>query len=177
MKIRGETTFQFWTFFTLFFRKRIVKGWHDIFNTKICLQLTFTSQNCWQHISNAIVYFNIGIFSNPAPEGHTGTLKLTFIPQGLAWYIQYQNMFSTDIYSPNCWQHISNAIIYLNIGIFPKPSNSHSSTKIFSGAQFVAKKIFGAQFATNKFSGAQFATTKIFRGPICRKKLLGAQFA
>ena len=45
---------------------------------------------------------------NPVPEGHTETLQLTVIPQVLAWYILYQHIYSTDIYSPNGWQHISN---------------------------------------------------------------------
>ena len=31
---------------------------------------------------------------NPAPEGRTETLQLTFFPQVLAWYIQYQNIYS-----------------------------------------------------------------------------------
>ena len=30
----------------------------------------------------------------------------------LAWYIQYQHIYSTDIYSPNCWQHIPYKNIY-----------------------------------------------------------------
>ena len=49
----------------------------------------------------------IYIFKNvytPTPE----TIQFTFIPQVLAWYIQYEQVYSTDIYSPNCWQHISN---------------------------------------------------------------------
>ena len=54
---------------------------------------------------------------NPVPEGHTETLQLTVIPQVLAWYIQYQHIYSTDIYSPNCWQHISNTNIYRTVFI------------------------------------------------------------
>ena len=38
--------------------------------------------------------------------------SLTFIPQLLAWYIQYQHIYSTVTCSPNCWQHISNTTIY-----------------------------------------------------------------
>ena len=81
-----------------------------------------SSPNCWHVISNTNIYiFNwhmlpkllssqsiqIYIFKNvytPTPE----TIQLTFIPQVLAWYIQYEQVYSTDIYSPNCWQHISN---------------------------------------------------------------------
>ena len=54
----------------------------------------------------------IYIFKNvytPTPE----TIQLTFIPQVLAWNIQYEQVYSTDIYSPYCWQHISNINIYL----------------------------------------------------------------
>ena len=47
------------------------------------------------------------------PEGYTETLQLTFIPQVLTWYIWYQ-IYSTDIYSPNCWHHISNTNIYIS---------------------------------------------------------------
>ena len=74
---------------------------------------------------------------NPVPEGHTETLQLTVIPQVLAWYIQYQHIYSTDIFSPNCWQHISNTNIYFHKSTFqtlcPKgtqePSNLQSSLK------------------------------------------------
>ena len=48
------------------------------------------------------------------PKGHTETIQLTFIPQVLAWYIQYQHISSSDIYSPNCWHHISNTNIYIS---------------------------------------------------------------
>ena len=56
---------------------------------------------------------------NPVPEGHTETLQLTVIPQVLAWYIQYQHIYSTDIYSPNGWKHISNTNIYFHKCTFP----------------------------------------------------------
>ena len=45
-------------------------------------------------------YFRKSTFRNPAPEGHTDALRLTYIPQLLAKYIQYQYINSTDIYSP-----------------------------------------------------------------------------
>ena len=53
-----------------------------------------------QPLSVGIIYpiptyiFNWHIFPNPAPEGRTETLQLTFIPQVLAWYIQYQHITS-----------------------------------------------------------------------------------
>ena len=34
------------------------------------------------------------------PEGHKETLQLLFIPQVLAWYIHYQQIYSTNIYFP-----------------------------------------------------------------------------
>ena len=63
------------------------------------------------------------------PEGHKETLQLTFIPQVLAWYIHYQQIYSTNIYFP---KYIISQNIY-----FPtlcpkgtrKPSNLHSSPK------------------------------------------------
>ena len=61
----------------------------------------------------------IYIFKNvytPTPE----TIQLTFIPQVLAWYIQYEQVYSTDIYSPNCWQHISNTNMHFPC-TFPHP--------------------------------------------------------
>ena len=39
--------------------------------------------NCWQHIYNAIIYLNIGIFPKPAPKGRTETIQLTFIHQNI----------------------------------------------------------------------------------------------
>ena len=74
---------------------------------------------------------------NPVSEGHTETLQLTVIPHVLAWYIQYQHIYSTDIYSQNCWQHISNTNIYFHKCTFQtlcpkgtqKPSNLQSSPK------------------------------------------------
>ena len=32
------------------------------------------------------------------PEGHKENLQLLFIPQVLAWYIHYQQIYSTNIY-------------------------------------------------------------------------------
>ena len=34
-------------------------------------------------------------------EGHKETLQITFIPQVLAWYIQYKVIYSTETYSKN----------------------------------------------------------------------------
>ena len=36
-------------------------------------------------------------FPHPVPEGHTETHQLKFIPQVLAWYIQCQAIYSTDL--------------------------------------------------------------------------------
>ena len=47
-------------------------------------------------------------YPNPVSTRHTETLQLTFIPQVLACYIQYQHTDSTDIYSPKCWKGHSN---------------------------------------------------------------------
>ena len=85
-----------------------------------------SSPKCWPVISNIKIYFNCHrlptllaayikykcSLSNPVPEGHTETLLLTFIPQMLAWNIQYQHIFSTVTCSQNCWQHISNTNMY-----------------------------------------------------------------
>ena len=85
-----------------------------------------SSPKCWPVISNIKIYFNCHrlptllaayikykcSLSNPVPEGHTETLLLTFIPQMLAWYIQYQHIYPTELYSPNCWQPISNTTGY-----------------------------------------------------------------
>ena len=67
-----------------------------IYSSQVC------SPNCWQHITNTIIHFQKCTFPNLVPEGHTETIQLTFITQVLAWYIQYQHIYSTDIYSPNC---------------------------------------------------------------------------
>ena len=73
-----------------------------------------SSPKCWPVISNINIYFNCHrlptllaayikykcSLSNPVPEGHTETLLLTFIPQMLAWYIQYQHLFQLS-HTPN----------------------------------------------------------------------------
>ena len=61
------------------------KPWHPR-NTKF--------GSCWRHKYNTNTYFVKCIFPNPAPEGCTETVLLTCIPQVLAWYIQYQHIFS-----------------------------------------------------------------------------------
>ena len=63
------------------------------------------------------------------PEGHKETLQLIFIPQLLSWCIQYQQIYSINIYFPN---YIISQNIY-----FPtlcpkgtrKPPNLYSSPK------------------------------------------------
>ena len=57
-------------------------------------------------------YITTCTFLNFAPKGRTEILQITCNPQVLAWCIQYQHIRSTDIYSPNCWLHISNTNIY-----------------------------------------------------------------
>ena len=85
-----------------------------------------SSPKCWHGISNINIYFNCHMLPtllasyfqykcslfNTVPDGHTETLLLTFIPQMLVWYIQYQHIFSTGTCSQNCWQHISNTTMY-----------------------------------------------------------------
>merc|ERR1711867_421212 len=60
----------------------------------------------------------------------------------MAWYIQYQHIYPTELYSPNCWQPISNTtgLFYRNVH-FPslcpkgtkKPSNLHLSPNCWHG--------------------------------------------
>ena len=94
------------------------------------------------------------MFPNPAPEGRTDTFQLSYIPQLLAEYIQYQNI------TANCWQNTRiypiPIYIYIQLFIYSPIVGSIYPIKIYE-IQFAAKKICGAQFATNKISGAQFA--------------------
>ena len=55
---------------------------HPSPNTNIYIQLIHNSKNVHS--------------PNPVPEGHTETLQLTPIPQVLACYIQYKDIYSTD---------------------------------------------------------------------------------
>ena len=72
------------------------------------------------------------MFPNPAPEGRTDTLQLSYIPQMLAEYIQYKYIYPTDTcfptqrpkgaqtpsncnISPKCWQKISNTNISIQL--------------------------------------------------------------
>ena len=57
-----------------------------------------SSPKCWHDIFNANIYIQKCIFPNPAPEGRTETLQLTFLPQVLAWYIQYQHYIQKCIF-------------------------------------------------------------------------------
>ena len=50
---------------------------------------------------SGLMYIFYCTYPNPASKGHTETLQLTFIPHVLAWYIQYQHIYSTDFYSPS----------------------------------------------------------------------------
>ena len=76
-------------------------------------------------------------FPHPVPEGHTETHQLIFIPQVLAWYIQYQVIYSNNTYSknvhfptrgrrgtqkpinlntsPKCWHDISNTKVFIQL--------------------------------------------------------------
>ena len=74
------------------------KCWHDISNTSIYIQWIYVSPN----IYSTNIYFSKYIFPHPATEGRTEALQLTFIPQVLAWHIQYQAIYSSDLYFPNC---------------------------------------------------------------------------
>ena len=73
------------------------KCWHNISNTNLYFQLTYipstlrpkgaqkpfnlhSSPKCWHDIFNANIYIQKCLFSNPAPEGRTETLQLTFLP-------------------------------------------------------------------------------------------------
>ena len=58
------------------------KCWHDISNTNLYIQLLHSSKNVHS--------------PNPVPKGHNETLQLTPIPQDLACYIQYKDIYSTD---------------------------------------------------------------------------------
>ena len=72
------------------------------------------------------------IFPNPAPEGRTDTLQLSYLPQMLAEYIQYKYIYPTDTcfltqrpkgaqtpsncnIFPKCWQKISNTNISIQL--------------------------------------------------------------
>ena len=50
------------------------------------------------NISNTLCV-NWHIFPNPAPEGRTDTLQLSYIPQMLAEYIQYKYIYLVYTYS------------------------------------------------------------------------------
>ena len=52
----------------------------QIFSVRQLSQLTVVAK-CWQYISSTNIYFTKCAFSNPAPEGRTDTLQLTYIPQ------------------------------------------------------------------------------------------------
>ena len=80
------------------------------------------------------------IFPYPAPEGRTDTLKMSYIPQLLADYIQYKYIYiqlthvpqpsarkgaqtpSKCHIFPNCWQCISNINVYSSKSTFPHPA-------------------------------------------------------
>ena len=81
--------------------------WHGISNT-IYVQLTYTPQIVGIIYPIQIYISKNVYFPNPVSTRHTETLQLTFIPQVLACYIQYQHTDSTDIYSPKCWKEHSN---------------------------------------------------------------------
>ena len=78
------------------------------------------------------------LFPHPVPKGHKETLQLIFIPQVLAWYIQYQHIYSNDTFSkkkshfptlcpkgtqkpinlnssPKCWHVISNTKLFIQL--------------------------------------------------------------
>ena len=53
-----------------------------------------------QYMYSTDTWSPIQRFPDPAPEGRTDTLQLSYIPQMLAKYIQYKYMYSTDTCSP-----------------------------------------------------------------------------
>ena len=70
-------------------------------------------------------------FPHPVPEGHTETHQLKYIPQVLAWYIQYQGIYSTDLYFPNCWYHIWILVYHSNFHLYPKKLQHLYNTYIY----------------------------------------------
>ena len=83
-----------------------LNGWHDISSTNIYFQLTHITQ--YQSIpwiySTDIYSFN-WIFPNPAPEGLTENLQITFVPKGWHYISNITIYFQLIIYSWNCIFH------------------------------------------------------------------------
>ena len=67
-----------------------------MYPTRIYIKLTYIPQIVGS-IYSIKIYISTKLYSP--------TLQLQLV---LAWYIKYQNIYSTDIFSPNCWLHISN---------------------------------------------------------------------
>ena len=67
-----------------------------MYPTRIYIKLTYIPQIVGS-IYSIQIYISTKLYSP--------TLQLQLV---LAWYIKYQNIYSTDIFSPSCWLHISN---------------------------------------------------------------------
>ena len=59
------------------------------------------------YIQYKYIFQQIYIPQHCAQRAHRNSNN-TCSPQVSAWYIQYPRIYSTDIYSPNCWLHLSN---------------------------------------------------------------------
>ena len=70
------------------------------------------------YIQYKYIFQQIYIPQHCAQRAHRNSNN-TCSAQVLAWYIQYPHIYSTDIYSPNFWQHMFNTNIYFNKSIFP----------------------------------------------------------
>ena len=112
-----------------------------------------------QHIYSTNTYSKNVHSPTPVPEGHTETHQLKFIPQVLACYIQYQAIYSTDLYFPNCWYHIKILVYNFNLYIFPKQlqhytihiyilSSSFSYQVHFKNITYVGSMWFEAVFVS-----------------------------
>ena len=73
--------------------------WHDISNTNIYIQLTFIPQIVGRIYPTQIYNFKNVHSPTLRPKGEQKLPNNTFIPLVLAWYIQYQYISTTDMYS------------------------------------------------------------------------------
>ena len=80
--------------------------WHDISNTNIYIQLTFIPP-IFGSICSIQIYISTNLYSQTLRLKGAQKLQQYIQPPSVGLiYIQYPHMFSTDIYSPNCWLHI-----------------------------------------------------------------------
>ena len=76
-------------------------------NTNIYIQLTYIPQIVGS-IYSIQIYISTNLYSPTLRPKGARNSNNTCSPQVSAWYIQYPRIYSTDIYSPNCWLHLSN---------------------------------------------------------------------